>query len=148
MLLGHLAGRGDHCSARPTVPRAEPAGPAALGLEGDEATGAGIVRRALSDPARLIAANAGYEGGVVIERIRSEAGNTGFNAATGEWGDLVKAGIIDPAKVTRSALQNAASVAAMALTTECLITDVPEGEPPIPMPNRAAQASSFSAMRR
>src|SRR5438034_5889559 len=83
--------------------------PAALGLDGDEATGTTIVRRALAEPARLIAANAGYEGAVVIERIRSEGGNIGFNAATGEWGDLMKAGVIDPAKVTRSALQNAAS---------------------------------------
>ncbi|HEV2758281.1 MAG TPA: hypothetical protein VGV86_01825, partial [Acidimicrobiales bacterium] len=67
---------------------------------------------------------------------------------TGEFEDLLKAGVIDPAKVTRSALQNAASVAAMALTTECLITDVPEGEAPIPMPNRRDQASSFSSMGR
>ena len=85
----------------------------ALGLTGDEATGASIVRRALSEPARLIASNAGHEGAVVVERIRSESGATGFNAATGEWGDLTKAGVIDPAKVTRSALQNAASIAAL-----------------------------------
>jgi len=98
----------------------------ALGLDGDEATGASIVRRALSDPARLIAENAGYEGGVIVERIRAESGNTGFNAATGEWGDLMKAGVIDPAKVTRSALQNAASIAALVLTTESAVVEKPE----------------------
>jgi len=99
-----------------------------LGLDGDEATGSTIVRRALAEPARLIAENAGYEGGVVIERIRSEGGNVGFNAATGEWGDLMKAGVIDPAKVTRSALQNAASIAALVLTTESAVVEKPEEE--------------------
>jgi chaperonin GroEL len=101
---------------------------AALGLEGDEATGATIVRRALSEPARLIAANAGHEGAVIVERIRSESGATGFNAATGEWGDLTKSGVIDPAKVTRSALQNAASIAALVLTTESAVVEMPEEE--------------------
>jgi chaperonin GroEL len=114
-----------------TLIRAEEAvDPAALGLEGDEATGALIVRRALSDPARLIAVNAGFEGGVVVERIRGESGATGFNAATAEWGDLLKAGIIDPAKVTRSALQNAASIAALVLTTESAVVERPEEEEP------------------
>jgi chaperonin GroEL len=103
--------------------------PSALGLSGDEATGATIVRRALQEPARLIAENAGFEGGVVVERIRSESGNTGFNAGTGEWVDLMKAGIIDPAKVTRSALQNAASIAALVLTTESAVVEKPEEEP-------------------
>src|SRR5436309_1280472 len=102
--------------------------PAALGLEGDEATGATIVKRALSEPARLIAANAGHEGAVVVERIRGESGSTGFNAATGEWGDLTKSGVIDPAKVTRSALQNAASIAALVLTTESAVVEMPEEE--------------------
>jgi chaperonin GroEL len=115
-----------------TLIRAEEAvDPAALGLDGDEATGATIVRRALSDPARLIAVNAGYEGGVVVERIRSESGSTGFDASTGEWGDLMKAGIMDPAKVTRSALQNAASIAALVLTTESTIVEKPEEEEPV-----------------
>ena len=114
-----------------TLIRAEEAvDPNALGLEGDEATGATIVRRALSEPARVIAANAGYEGGVIIERIRSETGGTGFNAATGEWTDLMKAGVIDPAKVTRSALQNAASIAALILTTESAVVEKPEEEEP------------------
>src|SRR5262247_137280 len=98
----------------------------ALGLTGDEATGASIVKRALSEPARLIAHNAGHEGAVVVERIRSESGATGCNAATGQWGDLTKAGVIDPAKVTRSALQNAASIAALVLTTESAVVEMPE----------------------
>ena len=100
--------------------------PAALGLDGDEATGTSIVKRALAEPARLIAENAGYEGGVIVERIRHESGNTGFNAATGEWGDLMKMGVIDPAKVTRSALQNAASIAALVITTESAVVEKPE----------------------
>src|SRR5438874_2585519 len=97
-----------------------------LGLSGDEATGAMIVRRSLEEPAKLIAANAGFEGAVVVEHIRREADGAGFNAATGEWEDLRKAGIIDPAKVTRSALQNAASIAALVLTTECAIVEKPD----------------------
>ena len=101
----------------------------ALGLTGDAATGASIVRRSLHEPARLIAANAGFEGAVVVERIRGESDASGFNAATGEWGDLRKAGIIDPAKVTRSALQNAASIAALFLTTAVVIVDKPEKHP-------------------
>jgi len=119
-----------------------------LGLEGDEATGANIVRAALQEPLRWIALNAGLEGMITVRQVERETGSVGLNAVTGDFEDLLKAGVIDPAKVTRSALQNAASVAAMALTTECLITDVPEGEPPIPVPNRAAQASSFASMRR
>jgi chaperonin GroEL len=99
-----------------------------LGLDGDEATGATVVLRALAEPARLIAENAGYEGGVVVERLRSEGGTKGFNAATGEWVDMIKAGIIDPAKVTRSALQNAASIAALVLTTESAVVEKPEDE--------------------
>jgi chaperonin GroEL len=119
-----------------------------LGLEGDEATGAAIVASALQEPLRWIALNAGLEGMITVRQVERETGPVGLNAVTGEFEDLLKAGVIDPAKVTRSALQNAASVAAMALTTECLITDVPEDEPPIPIPNRAAQASSFASMRR
>jgi chaperonin GroEL len=100
-----------------------------LKLKDDEATGASIVRDALSEPARRIAANAGYEGAVVVSQLRGEgdSGN-GFNAATGEWVDMVKAGIIDPAKVTRSALQNAASIAALVLTTEASVVEKPEDE--------------------
>jgi len=115
-----------------TLIRAEEAvDPAALGLDGDAATGSLIVRHALQEPARRIAENAGYEGGVAVERIRSESGATGFNAATGTWEDLMKAGIIDPAKVTRSALQNAASIAALVLTTESAVVEKPEEEEPV-----------------
>src|SRR5438552_3599047 len=102
----------------------------ALGLDGDEATGASIVRRALQEPASLIARNAGFEGAVVVERIRGESGANGFNALTGEWVDVMKGGIMDPAKVTRSALQNAASIAALVLTTESAIVEKPEEEEP------------------
>jgi chaperonin GroEL len=99
-----------------------------LDLTGDEATGGRIVKESLSDPARLIAENAGFEGAVVVERIRSEGDTRGFDASTGEWVDMFKAGIIDPAKVTRSALQNAASIAALVLTTESAVVEKPEEE--------------------
>ncbi|MHB1486481.1 MAG: chaperonin GroEL [Acidimicrobiales bacterium] len=95
-------------------------------LEGDEATGASIVAKSLAEPLRWIAANAGMEGAVMVQRVESEKGNVGLNAATGVFEDLLKAGVIDPAKVTRSALQNAASIAALLLTTEALVTDKPE----------------------
>jgi chaperonin GroEL len=103
-----------------------------LDLSGDEATGAMIVRAALAEPANLIAKNAGAEGAVVVERIRSEGDHRGYNAATGEWVDMFKAGILDPAKVTRSALQNAASIAALVLTTESAVVEKPEEEEPTP----------------
>jgi chaperonin GroEL len=95
-------------------------------LEGDEQTGARIVLHALDAPARLIADNAGLEGAVVVQQLEKETGNVGLNAATGEFTDLLAAGVIDPAKVTRAALQNAASIAALLLTTECLVADKPE----------------------
>jgi chaperonin GroEL len=101
-----------------------------LDLEGDEATGASIVRLSLAEPARRIAANAGYEGAVVVQQIRTEGDGRGFDAATGEWTDMLKAGIIDPAKVTRSALQNAASIAALLLTTESTVVEKPEEDEP------------------
>ena len=97
-------------------------------LEGDEATGARTVWEALVAPGRHIANNAGLEGSVVVREVEAAEGSIGMNAATGEMTDLVKAGIIDPAKVTRAALQNAASIAAMVLTTECLVADKPEAE--------------------
>ena len=93
---------------------------------GDEATGARVVWQALEAPARLIATNAGLEGAVVVQQVERETGSIGFNAATGEFEDLLKAGVIDPAKVTRAALQNAASIAALLLTTEVLVADAPE----------------------
>ncbi|GEC07807.1 60 kDa chaperonin 2 [Streptomyces spinoverrucosus] len=97
-----------------------------LDLEGDEATGAQAVKLALEAPLKQIAVNAGLEGGVVVEKVRNLTPGHGLNAATGEYVDLVKEGIIDPAKVTRSALQNAASIAALFLTTEAVIADKPE----------------------
>ena len=99
-------------------------------LKGDEATGAKMVGRSLEGPLKQIAENAGLEGGVVVERVRSMTGSEGLNAATGEYEDLVKIGVIDAAKVTRSALQNAASIAALFLTTEAVIADKPEDNAP------------------
>ena len=94
-----------------------------LELEGDEATGVDIVRKALESPVRLIADNAGYEGSVIVEKVKDAEAGIGFDAMKGEFTDMIKSGIIDPAKVTRSALQNAASASAMLLTTECLVAD-------------------------
>ena len=99
---------------------------AALELEGDEATGRNIVLRALEEPVRQIAHNAGYEGSIVIDRLKHSEVGQGFNAATGEWVNMLEAGIIDPVKVTRSALQNAASVASLILTTEAVVANRPE----------------------
>ena len=101
-------------------------------LDGDEATGAAIVQRALEEPLKWIAINAGLEGSVIVQQAERESGGVGLNAATGEFVDLVKAGVIDPAKVTRSALQNAASIAALLLTTEALVADKPEKKAPAP----------------
>jgi chaperonin GroEL len=94
-------------------------------LTGDEKTGISIIRRSLEEPLRQIANNAGQEGSVVVEKVRTTARGVGFNAVTEQYEDMIAAGIVDPAKVTRSALQNAASIAAMLLTTECLVTDIP-----------------------
>ena len=101
-------------------------------LTGDEATGARLVGRSLEGPLKQIAENAGMEGGVVVEKVKSLKGNEGLNAATGVYEDLVKLGVIDAAKVTRSALQNAASIAALFLTTECVIADKPEASAGMP----------------
>jgi chaperonin GroEL len=105
-----------------------------LKLEGDEATGAKIVEVSIEAPLKQIAINAGLEGGVVVEKVRNLDAGFGLNAATGEYVDMIKAGIIDPAKVTRSALQNASSIAALFITTEAVITDKPEPKGPNPMP--------------
>ncbi len=99
---------------------------AAVVAEGDEKTGVNIVLRALEEPIRIIATNAGQEGSVIVERLKKEEIGTGYNAATDEWVNMFQAGIVDPAKVTRSALQNAASVAAMFLTTEAVVAEKPE----------------------
>jgi chaperonin GroEL len=113
--------------------RAQEAVLAAAGkLDGDDATGARMVSRALEEPLKQIAVNAGYEGGVVVEKVRSLKGSEGLNASTGDYEDLVKAGVIDAAKVTRSALQNAASIAALFLTTEAVVADKPEEKPAMP----------------
>lgn len=103
-----------------------------LELDGDEATGRNIVLRALEEPVRQIAFNAGYEGSVIIEHLKNSEVGTGFNAANGEWVNMVEAGIIDPVKVTRSALQNAASVASLILTTEAVVANHPEPAAPAP----------------
>ncbi len=98
----------------------------ALKLEGDEAFGAQIVRRAIEHPIRALCTNAGVDGGVVVKEVLSSKGNVGYNVATDKFEDLVKAGVVDPTKVTRTALQNAASIAGLLLTTECMITEIPE----------------------
>ena len=103
-------------------------------LTGDELTGRNIVLRALEEPVRQIAKNAGYEGSVVIDKLKQSTTGTGFNAATGEWVDMIETGIIDPVKVTRSALQNAASVASLILTTEAVVANKPEPAAPAGMP--------------
>ena len=108
---------------------------ASAGLSDDEKVGFKIVRRALEEPIRQIAENAGVDGAVVAEKAKNEKKGVGYNARTGKWVDLMEDGIIDPAKVTRSALQNAASVAGMLLTTECAITDIPEPPAPVAAPN-------------
>jgi chaperonin GroEL len=104
----------------------------ALKLEGDEQIGVEIVKRAIEAPLRALASNAGVEGSIIVQEVKRRKGNDGYNVATGEYEDLVKAGVVDPKKVTRSALQNAASIAGLLLTTECLITEVPEKEKPAP----------------
>jgi chaperonin GroEL len=104
------------------------------GLEGDEKIGVQIVRRAIEEPTRQLADNAGAEGALVVEEVKKRKGNEGYDVSTGEYTDLVKAGIVDPTKVTRTALQNAASIAGLLLTTEALVTEIPEKEKTPPMP--------------
>ncbi|PHX93320.1 MAG: chaperonin GroEL [Pedosphaera sp.] len=103
---------------------------AVKGANTDEQLGVEIVKRAIEWPAKWLANNGGYEGSVIVQEIKKRKGNEGFNAATGEYEDLVKAGVVDPKKVTRAALQNASSIAGLLLTTECLITDMPEKDKP------------------
>jgi chaperonin GroEL len=102
----------------------------AVKLEGDEQIGVDIVKRAVESPLRALATNAGVEGSIIVQEVKRRKANDGYNVATGEYEDLVKAGVVDPKKVTRTALQNAASIAALLLTTECLITELPEKERP------------------
>jgi chaperonin GroEL len=101
-------------------------------LEGDEAVGAKIVFRSLEEPLRQLAANAGDEGATVVQNVRAKKGPVGYNAESGDYEDLLKAGIIDPTKVTRTALQNASSIASLLLTTEVLVAEIPEPEKPAP----------------
>jgi chaperonin GroEL len=100
----------------------------------DERIGVDIVKRAIEYPTRALAENAGVEGSVVVQEVKKRKGNEGYNVSTGDYEDLVKAGVVDPKKVTRTALQNAASIAGLLLTTECLITEIPEKEKPAPAP--------------
>jgi len=118
---------------------------ASLEVEGDEETGKNIVLRALEEPVRQIAENAGLEGSVIVERLKSEAVGTGFDAAKGDWVNMVEAGIVDPTKVTRSALQHAASVAAMFLTTEAVVADIPE-EVPAGVPDMGGMGGGMPGM--
>jgi chaperonin GroEL len=104
------------------------------GLEGDEAVGVQIVRRAIEEPTRQLADNAGQEGALIVQEVKARKGNEGYDVATAEYTDLVKAGIVDPTKVTRSALQNAASISGLLLTTEAIVTELPEKEKTPPMP--------------
>src|ERR1700676_1407285 len=103
-----------------------------LKLEGDEKTGLEIVRRAVESPLRQLADNAGQEGALIVQEVKARSGNEGYNVATGEYIDLVKAGVVDPTKVTRYALQNAASISGLLLTTEALVTELPEKDKPAP----------------
>src|SRR5213078_3358068 len=105
-----------------------------LELEGDEKVGAAIIRRAIEEPLRTLADNAGQEGALIVQEVKKRKGAEGYNVATGEYEDLVKAGVVDPTKVTRSALQNAASISGLLLTTECLIADIPKEEKTPAMP--------------
>jgi chaperonin GroEL len=100
--------------------------------EADEQIGVEIVKRAIESPLRMLASNAGVEGSLIVQEVKKRKGNDGYNVATGEYTDLVKAGVVDPKKVTRSALQNASSIAGLLLTTECLVTELPEKEKPAP----------------
>ena len=109
---------------RPTIEK--------LQLEGDQQIGVSIISKAVEAPLRALAANAGLEGAVIVQEVLESKGNTGFNVSTEKYEDLVKAGVVDPKKVTRTALQNAGSIAGLLLTTECLITEIPEKEPPMP----------------
>jgi chaperonin GroEL len=103
-------------------------------LSDDEATGVDIVRKAVEEPIRWIAVNAGKDGSVVVDAVKKSPAGTGYDAEVGEYSDMVQKGIIDPMKVVRSALQNAASIASMVLITESLVTDIPEKEKAPPMP--------------
>ena len=104
----------------------------AIKAEGDQATGVAIIRRSLEAPLRQISANAGLEGAIVVQKVAAAKSNNGYNARTDVYEDLVKAGITDPAKVSRTAIENGASIASLLLTTEALVAEIPEEKPPAP----------------
>jgi chaperonin GroEL len=103
-----------------------------MNLEGDEQVGVRIVKKALEEPLKMIANNAGVEGSIVVEKVKGKKGAYGFNAQNEQYEDMIAAGVIDPTKVTRFALQNAASVASLMLTTQCMVADKPEKKPAMP----------------
>ncbi len=103
-----------------------------LKLEGDQATGVAIVRRSLEEPLRQISANAGQEGAIVVQNVSGKSGAYGYNALTDVYEDMIKAGVTDPAKVSRTAIENGASIASLLLTTEALVAEIPEEKPPAP----------------
>jgi chaperonin GroEL len=117
-----------------------------LSLEGDEKIGMLIVRRAIEEPLRTLADNAGQEGALIVAEVKKRKGNEGYNVATGEYEDLVKAGVVDPTKVTRSALQNAASISGLLLTTECVITELPEKDKGPAMPQGGGGMGGMGGM--
>jgi chaperonin GroEL len=116
------------------------------GLEGDEAVGVQIVRRAIEEPLRTLADNAGQEGALIVQEVKKRKGNEGYNVVTGEYVDLVKAGVVDPTKVTRSALQNAASISGLLLTTEAIVTELPEKDKTPPMPGGGGGMGGMGGM--
>jgi chaperonin GroEL len=105
-----------------------------LKLEGDQAVGAAIIKKAIEEPLRWIATNAGQEGSIVVQKVKDGKGDNGYNASTDKYEDLVAAGVIDPVKVVRTALQNASSIASLLLTTEALVSEIPEEKKDSPMP--------------
>jgi chaperonin GroEL len=115
--------------------------------KGDEAVGVDIVRTAMEAPLRTLVKNAGLESALIVAEVKKNRSATfGYNVATGEFTDLIKDGVLDPAKVTRSALQNAASIAGLLLTTECMITDLPSENPPAPMPDMGGGMGGMGGM--
>jgi chaperonin GroEL len=115
-----------------------------LKLEGDQKVGAEIVRKAIESPLRWIASNAGVEGSIVVQKVKdSKDANYGYNAASDEYEDLVKAGVIDPTKVVRSALQNAASIASLLLTTEAMVSEIPEEKKDAPAPGGGGMGGMY-----
>jgi chaperonin GroEL len=115
--------------------------------EGDEAIGVDIIRRAMEAPLRQLVTNAGHEAALIVAEVKKNRSVTfGYNVATGEFGDMIKAGVLDPAKVTRSALQNAASIAGLLLTTECMITDLPSDPAPAAAPDMGGMGGGMPGM--